>query len=381
MTTVGKISDRIRKGYETLEKWKEDNPNHVGKVPNPFFYGDIVVYTDVVDFESPYGRVMEFFYTDLGDKYAKWVEEKRNYLFANRTKSELLFSKIMSKSNAIVIEQPYFNINKKGYFLDFYLPQYGLAFELNGKVHKGEENEWYDIDRDLAFHAIGIKTIRLSNLDIKTPDIKNKINEWVNSAINGVFDPSLYYKRSNTKKFEGRETVFEQLHKKINKILSKEKYKGKSLLIITSYTYFCSVLKKFRYDTSDNVNKEYIDEFFDIIERNNIVIDVYYNGNLSNMGVNRQAEYIDSNNKSTKRRIDYQIVIDGSGIKESVYKYKDVHPVQSGKARDKDGVEYMLGVCPYGIFYPFEKEGVRKGKYKKIRACVSFVKDRKKKIT
>lgn len=373
MVETRNISYRIKRGYEKIETWKKEHPNHVGKIPNPFFYGEIEVFTDVESFESPYGLVMERDYTELGDKYAKWVETTQYNLLANRTKSELMFSRILSESNATVIEQPYFNINKKGYFLDFYLPQYGLAFELNGKVHKGEENEWYDIDRDLMFHAIGIKTIRLSNLDIQSPDIKNKLNGMVRLAMNGNFDPSLYYNRSNARKFDGKDTLYERLHKKINKALSKEKYKGKSILIITSYTYFCSVLRGCRYDTSDNVNKECIDEFFDIVERNNLRIGVLYNGNLSNMNIDRQSRYVDSNNMSTKRRIDYQIVIDGNDIKEENYPYKDVHHVQYGEAKDKNGDEHVFGICPYEMFFPFKKKDARKGRFKKKRVFAGSI--------
>ena len=106
--------------------------------------------------------------------------------------------------------------------------------------------------------------------------------------MSGIFDPALYYRRSDTRKFDGKETTFEKLHKRINNIISKDKYKGKSVLIVSSHTYFCSVLSEKRYDTSENVNKKYIDEFFDIIEKNDVKVGIYFSGNISNMGVSRQ---------------------------------------------------------------------------------------------
>lgn len=366
---LNNLVNRIKKGYDKVEKWKIDHPNSVGKVPNPFFYFNgfdyINVYTTESYFESPYSGVMEYDYHELGEIYSKWIEETQRKLLANRTSHERKFSQILSQSNTNVVEQPYFKINDKGYFLDFYLPQYNLAFELNGKVHKGEEKEFYDADRDLAFHSIGIKTIRVSNLDIDSDNIKSKINEWANLAISGNFDPALYYKRSDTRKFDGKETTFEKLHKKINSTISKDKYKGKSVLIVSSHTYFCSVLSEKRYDTSKNINKKYIDEFFDIIEKNDVKVGIYFSGNTSNMGVSRQESYVDSNNNATKRKIDYQITIDGNNIKEKKYKYKDVHPVQHKTGTDKNGKEYRVGACPYEMFFPYKKKGARKHRYNK----------------
>ena len=365
---LNNLVNRIRKGYEKVEKWKIDHPNVVGKVPNPFFYFNgsnyINVYTTESDFESPYSGVREYDYRELGENYSKWIEETQRKLLANRTSHERKFSQILSQSKVKVVEQPYFKINDKGYFLDFYIPQYNLAFELNGKVHKGEEREFYDADRDWAFHSIGIKTIRVSNLDIDSDDIKIKINEWAKLAISGYFDPALYYRRSNTRKFDGKETTFEKLHKRINNIISKGKYTGKSVLIVSSHTYFCSVLSEKRYNTSGNINKKYIDEFFDIIEINDVKVGIYFSGNTSNMGVYRQESYVDSNNNATKRKIDYQITIDGNDIKEEKYKYKDVHPVQHKTGTNKKGEEYWVGDCPYGMFFPYKKEGVRKHRYK-----------------
>lgn len=366
---LNNLVNKIKKGYDKVEKWKIDHPSSVGKVPNPFFYFNgfdyINVYTTESYFESPYSGVMEYDYRELGEIYSKWIEETQRKLLANRTSHERKFSQILSQSNTKVVEQPYFKINDKGYFLDFYLPKYNLAFELNGKVHKGEWREFYDADRDLAFHSIGIKTIRVSNLDIDSADIKNKINEWANLAMSGNFDPALYYKRSDTRKFDGKETTFEKLHKKINSTISKDKYKGKSVLIVTSHTYFCSVLSEKRYDTSENINKEYIDDFFDIVEKNNIKVGVYFVGNTSNMGLFKQQTYIDSNNMATKRKIDYQITIDGNNIKEEKYKYKETHPVQHKTGTNKNGEEYRVGVCPYEMFFPYKKKGARKHRYNK----------------
>jgi very-short-patch-repair endonuclease len=278
----------------------------------------------------------------------------------NRTKAEKLFSSILSQSNARVIEQPYFKINDKGYFLDFYLPDYYLAFELNGKIHKGEDGELYDMHRDYAFHSIGIKTVRLSNRDIEADNIKTRINEWANMAMSGEFDPSLYYQRADCTKFDGKQTLFQELHSKINEILSKDEFCGKSVLIVSDYTYFSDVLWRERYDTKDRVNREYVDEFYDIVEKNNIRIDSYYSGSMDNMK-NRQKEYyIERNNESTKKRIDYVLKTDGHDIVVEEYKYPDVHQIQIMVLKDKDGKSYLSYICPYKMFFPYRKADARK---------------------
>lgn len=369
---LNNLVEKIKKGYEQVAKWRKEHPDYVGKIPNPFeCYGYIHVYTTETFFESPYCNVMVDDYVDLNESYVKWIEETQLKLLANRTFHEKKFSKILSQSNTKIVEQPYFKINEKGYFLDFYLPQYHLAFELNGKVHKGEESEWYDAERDFAFHKIGIKTIRLSNLDIKSNDIKAKINAWANAALSGNFDPALYYKRSATKKFEGKDTKYENLHKLINATIGKKKYVGKSILLITDETYFSYVLKNERYDTSDKANESLIDEFFNTIENNNINFGVWFSGKMGNMSDGKKQAFIKRNNEMTKEKIDYIIRLKGNEITEEKYPYSKVRPIQNATFKDKNGKTYYSTECPYDMFLPFKKNGARKRKFRTQHVCVN----------
>jgi very-short-patch-repair endonuclease len=358
----------IQKKYDALREWKENHPNVVGKVWNPFSRSDISVYTDVDEFESPYSFVTEYTYTELGEKYARWIKNTQMRLLSNKTPSEKSFSSIMRQTNTKVIEQPYFKINDNGYFLDFYLPEYGLAFELNGKVHKGQENEEYDFYRDYAFHSIGIRTIRLSNRDINCEDLKAKINLWANEALNGNFDPSLYYKRPNANKFDGKDTRFQSFHKKLNQILSSQIYSNKTVLIETDYTYLCTVLGTKRYDTSHLSNNELVSEFFDVIEGNNVSVYTMFVGNMNNMGPGALSDWLAHNNKSVARRIDKVIRIVGNQIEENIdYESNDYNIFRYRIIKDKNGNDCMLAgvMCIHGMFLPYYKADSRKHRFRK----------------
>lgn len=359
----------IQKKYESLRKWKENHPNVVGKVWNPFSNCEINVYTDVDEFESPYCYVREYSYTELGEKYAEWIKKTQMRLLADRTPSEKVFSSIMRQTNTQVIEQPYFKINDKGYFLDFYLPEYGLAFELNGKVHKGQKNEEYDFNRDYSFHAIGIRTIRLSNFDINCEDLKAKINLWANEALKGNFDPSLYYKRPAANKFDGKDTSFQSIHKKLNKILSSPNYCNKTVLIETDNTYFCTVLYNKRYDTSRLLNKDLVSEYFDVIESNNVSVYTQFVGNMNNMGPSALNDWLAHNNKSVARRIDNVIRIVGNQIEEKLdYESNDYNIFRYRFVKDKNSNDCMLKgvICLYGMFLPYQKADARKHRFRKM---------------
>lgn len=54
----------------------------------------------------------------------------------------------------------------KIYFADFYIPSKSIIIEIDGSSHS--KNKIYDSIRDDEFKNIGIKTIRISNLALKT---------------------------------------------------------------------------------------------------------------------------------------------------------------------------------------------------------------------
>jgi hypothetical protein len=101
-------------------------------------------------------------------------------------------------------------------------------------------------------------------------------------------------------------------------------------------------------------------EVYNIVEKNNIRIDSYYSGSMDNMK-NRQKEYyIERNNESTKKRIDYVLKTDGHDIVVEEYKYPDVHQIQIMVLKDKDGKSYLSYICPYKMFFPYRKADARK---------------------
>ena len=63
-----------------------------------------------------------------------------------------------------VQEQVYFRISGRSYFLDFFLPKYNLAIEIDGGYHKARRYE--DKHRDMDFSHIGIRTIRIPSKDV-----------------------------------------------------------------------------------------------------------------------------------------------------------------------------------------------------------------------
>ena len=52
------------------------------------------------------------------------------------------------------------------YTLDFYCPELKLAIEIDGGQHYEEAGGRHDEARDLALRAMGVRTLRYSNLDV-----------------------------------------------------------------------------------------------------------------------------------------------------------------------------------------------------------------------
>lgn len=52
------------------------------------------------------------------------------------------------------------------YVIDFYCPKIRLGIELDGNVHKEEENKLYDRDREKFLENLDIETIRFWNNDV-----------------------------------------------------------------------------------------------------------------------------------------------------------------------------------------------------------------------
>lgn len=72
-----------------------------------------------------------------------------------------------------VHEQVYFRISGHSYFLDYYLPKYKLAIEIDGNYHKIRRVE--DKERYKMFNNIGIRTIRISSKDVLSGNFISKL--------------------------------------------------------------------------------------------------------------------------------------------------------------------------------------------------------------
>ena len=364
-----KIINHIRYCYRRVERLKKEGTDENGKIANPFRWEIFYVHTNVKDFTCPYRNVQIHDYHELGDRYVRWIETTQQRLLSRRTRHERLFASILSQSRVAVIEQPYFNVDGKGYFLDFFFPKYNIAFELNGKVHSGEKGEEYDFQRDLAFHSIGIKTVRVSNLDIEASDIKEKVNNWVRLAMDGRFDPALYYTRCDSRKFDGKETNLQKIHRKLNDAISQEKYRGKRILVIPDNTYFNKVLGSERYDASEMINKKHIDQFFDIVESHEISVGFFNKQNLDKLPRNLAIDCVEKNNEATSHKVDYVLRISGGEVTEEEYKYPNVRPIQSKFIKTRAGDAFYAYKCPYNIFYPYRKKDCKSHKTRTYNVC------------
>lgn len=111
---------------------------------------------------------------ELGKKY---VAE------STPTECELLFKNMLDIANeeyefqkVMVVDKRTQNKKKKGlseddlkmYILDFFLPKYNVCYEIDGRsVHWTKEGRSKDRIRDRIMNSIGIRTIRLTNDQVR----------------------------------------------------------------------------------------------------------------------------------------------------------------------------------------------------------------------
>ena len=54
------------------------------------------------------------------------------------------------------------------YIVDFYIPQYKVVIEIDGKQHSAPENHIADTERDKYLSELGLKVFRYKNIDVNT---------------------------------------------------------------------------------------------------------------------------------------------------------------------------------------------------------------------
>lgn len=274
-----------------------------------------IIYTTIDDLNLKNYQVQS--YKNLGENFASWIERTTIDLMKKSTFAERKFSSLLKEQPYKVYEQAFFKIGDKSYFLDFFLPELNLAFEINGSVHK--KNMDKDFERDLDFKKIGIKTIRFTNREVYQSDIKSKVNEYARKAIKGEFDVSEYYTQPISNKFDDRMTINQRfLYAAIDNI-SKVKPNSK-VLIKTTVSYLISVLNHL---PEERLNRYFNDDmlryFYHIIRERNITYDVVFIGDRKNIKgkLKRFVEGLDETPLINKN--DTVVILDG----ETTAKYRN----------------------------------------------------------
>ncbi len=97
--------------------------------------------------------------------------EFSNKLIANATKWELEFkSKLENLGIKFYFQQPIICSNKYLYIMDFYLPQFKLCIELDGKNHFTPSGIRKDKLRTHRLKKEKIQVIRIANADVNSID-------------------------------------------------------------------------------------------------------------------------------------------------------------------------------------------------------------------
>ncbi len=120
------------------------------------------IYTSVYGLRIP--RVVVKGVDDLPPDRRKWVKATCKRLFAVSPLPERIAAMMAAKFETKPIRQAFFMIRKRCYFLDFFLPQYMVAVEIDGSVHRFKKE--HDRRRDADFRSIGIRTIRIKNKEV-----------------------------------------------------------------------------------------------------------------------------------------------------------------------------------------------------------------------
>lgn len=252
-------------------------------------------------------------YKELNESFVEWIDKRCFELIKGKTFAEIKFAQIMKDQPNEIIEQAFFKIGEKSYFLDFFMPDRNIAFEINGGVHANKEQEKHDWDRDIYFKKIGITTIRLSNRDVYRKDIKQRLNDLFRQAIEGKYDFSEFYCTPNINKYNGKMTINQ---KGITLAIKKLKRvpDGSSILIKTDMSYLICVLNGL--DTSKYENKEYLDDYYNLLKNKNLFVRVIYFGDYKKTWYMLHKKMKKAIDDIDGKRFDKEIVIKGVDAKK-----------------------------------------------------------------
>lgn len=112
-------------------------------------------------------RMTQKFFDEKKSEQEKWEKDTREKLLKESTKSEkFLYSNMPQELKRSAQKQYKIHVGKKIYFLDFYLPKYKIAIEVDGGYHANQAQIDKDKSRDSDLRSIGIITMRIPNEDV-----------------------------------------------------------------------------------------------------------------------------------------------------------------------------------------------------------------------
>ena len=216
-------------------------------------------------------------YKELDNSLVQWVDDRN--LNNKQTSSEREFEGLLSTTNVTFESEVFFKIEGKKYFVDFFSPEYMIAFEIDGGYHKSFQTLVHDFNRDEAFLGIGITTLRYTNAQLTLPNIKSIINKDFRAALEGTFDISKYHFTTNTNKHLLKETTAQKALKSILKKIEKLN-DNIELCIEVDLSHLLTVLQNEDYKSKANYWQDYeiIEKFYKLIEGKNIKHAVIYKG-------------------------------------------------------------------------------------------------------
>jgi very-short-patch-repair endonuclease len=115
-------------------------------------------------------------------KNPKQTKELRRDLRQNMTEAEeLLWQRIRKKKLCGVRVKRQYGLGP--YILDFYVPKFQIAIEVDGKIHLKKEQKERDLNKDTFLTENGIRVVRftneevLNNIEIVLAKLEAVVNE------------------------------------------------------------------------------------------------------------------------------------------------------------------------------------------------------------
>lgn len=145
--------------------------------------------------------------SDLTESIAdRWEQanERREKLVKNTTKAEsIMKAHLTSLGVKYEFQKIYFTLDNYYYIIDFFLPDWNIAIEVDGKYHADKKQQRKDSGREKKLKKAGIRAfIRMNNSTV-TPDeagrkkIKNRIQGIVKKLDEGISTPKELFNYPN----------------------------------------------------------------------------------------------------------------------------------------------------------------------------------------